>query len=168
MKSAIRGPAILKVCLSAPFWNSIVVFSTTKTPGLLKLCSPLLPWSVFDSMTENLKIRCQYENHPKGIWFLNDTIAKCNTRQVWSTNTALSPRWMDTVWYWKNSHVRLWGADKGFWAHTYPSSQNHFHHRIKRNLFSLCAFSWSLLCPYHGVREATYSYYPFRRISILL
>ena len=51
MKSAIRGPGILKVCLSEPFWNSTVVFSTTKTPGLLKLFSPLLPWSVFDSIT---------------------------------------------------------------------------------------------------------------------
>lgn len=112
MKSAIRGPGVLKVCLSAPFWNSIVVFSTTKTPGVLKLCSPLFPWRVFDSITEKLKIEFKYESYPTDIWF-QMTFLLCMT-SVCVTNKCKTIYLVDGIdSYGQNGLANFGGASKG-------------------------------------------------------
>lgn len=112
MKSAIRGPGVLKVCLSAPFWNSIVVFSTTKTPGVLKLCSPLFPWRVFDSITDKLKIEFKYESYPTDIWF-QMTFLLCVT-SVCVTNKYKTIYLVDGIdSYGQNGLANFGGASKG-------------------------------------------------------
>lgn len=55
VKSAVRGPDILKISLSGNFWKSMLEFSTRKEPVVLRLFSLFTPWRVLVSKSEKIE-----------------------------------------------------------------------------------------------------------------
>lgn len=68
VKSAVRGPDILKISLSGNFWKSMLEFSTRKEPVVLRLFSLFTPWRVLVSKSDKQKTNDRKPEHCNLKW----------------------------------------------------------------------------------------------------